>query len=354
VLRVRGDSPAGDPILLARLQRRELVVAFLKAFRSSAATQQADWSGYDLRRLRAALDATTTKSAPLQELSRPTIDSTLFSAAAEVIDGLIRGRGPIEYLFVDSDGAPVVQHFLYHLEQRPAALRLLMVANGIRQLLEDEGRLRSEVVGLSQDLRLQLLEECRSILDRPIWSRLVEAGLESDDASCFSEALTASDVLKIDAWEYCFRRAEAGQHNLLALLLTTEDPDRARRAVSLAERVLPLRQIASGPALDASPAGRYEDACLASVLQFLGGGLSPDSGWRGIGWPLIRTGIASPVIYVRRTALMALIAWPRATLPGEARPVLRRALDEEPDAGIKELIEQVMTLVTGGTPAWLR
>jgi hypothetical protein len=111
--------------------------------------------------------------------------------------------------------------------------------------------------------------------------------------------------------------------------------ERLDLALGIAER-LPLEAIATGPAdeLGLGPEFRPHQ-CLDAILQDL-------DQFPGRGWPLVRTGLRSPVVRNRNLALRTLAAWPGDAWPDEARPVLEEARDAEPSDDVRERFAAVL------------
>jgi hypothetical protein len=160
---------------------------------------------------------------------------------------------------------------------------------------------------------------------------MVRDGLDSDDRQTFWTATEAARQLGLDAWDVYFDRVKRGE-DLWHFLAQTKDNDRIDRVITLAEETLPLNEIASGPSdsLGIGPEFEHHNA-LSYVLQEL-------RRFPGKGWPLIRTGMQSPVVRNRSMAVMALAAWDRTTWPNEAEPLLRSAIALEPNEQTLEIM----------------
>jgi hypothetical protein len=165
----------------------------------------------------------------------------------------------------------------------------------------------------------------------------VENGLASSDEVTFFEASAAAKVLGIDTWERHFERASQGRHGA-SWFEISKTPDRKRmaRVVDLAERVLPLDRIATGPGTELGLGPQWQPhGDLDFVLQELGR-------FPGLGWDLVRSGLRSPVTRNRNMALRALSGWGPQRWPADARPLLVAARAKEPEADVRKRIDSVL------------
>jgi hypothetical protein len=273
----------------------------------------------------------------LSALRLPEPDDALLRGAGEILSALIHGRGgPAEGIGEYSQGAETAELYLAHLQNREATLEQFLVVSTIKQFLEEEeGETHDPNLGWHQR-REKLRALANAILSRSDWTERVRAGLASDDAHTFNTAAAAARVLNIDTWEIYFERLERGEPHHWYFVMQTDDPARIDRVVALAEERLPLEQIATGPAdeLGLGPGFQHHSA-LDFVLQDL-------RRFPGRGWPLIRAGLQSPVTRNRNMAVRALSAWDKKLWPAETEPVLRTALEREPNGGTQESMRKVL------------
>ncbi len=161
-------------------------------------------------------------------------------------------------------------------------------------------------------------------------------GLASKDRVVFSNADQAAKSLGIDTWDHQFARLESGIDDGWYFVMQTDDPARIDRVVALAEKTLPLDKIASGPAEEMGLGLEWANhSHLDFVLQDL-------RRFAGKGWPLIRTGVRSPVIRNRHMALKALSPWGMDKWPPDAKNLLEKAQKEEPDEDVRGEIETLL------------
>jgi hypothetical protein len=122
-------------------------------------------------------------------------------------------------------------------------------------------------------------------------------------------------LARTSPWFHAFSQADA----------TTIDD-----LLALAEELLPLTAIATGPADEIGLGQPYAaHQCIDIVVQDLGK-------WPGRGWTLIAAALSSPVTRNRNMAINALTRWPRDTWPDTAMPALRTALLAEPTDSVRQ------------------
>ena len=112
--------------------------------------------------------------------------------------------------------------------------------------------------------------------------------------------------------------------------------DHVAEVVAFAERALPLRTIAKGPAKELGLGDEHEPhRCLGFVLQ----GLReyPRHGER-----LIEVGLKSPVVSNRHMALKALAAWGKSNWPQGMEATLMEVVEHDPDEKVREAARKVI------------
>jgi hypothetical protein len=272
----------------------------------------------------------------LEALRQSEPDDQLLKSAGEILSALICGRdGPAEGMEAYPEGAEAVDWYLRHLRTRELDLEHFNHAGTVSRFLKEaEGEAHDMALGWPLRRKV-LLDHINAIRSRPGWDERVYKGLASEDRDEFSRATEAAESLGIDTWNPYFERLQRGEDQWY-FVMQTDDPDRIDKVVQLAEDRLPLAEIASGPAeeLGLDPKFQAHNA-LDFVLQDL-------RRFPGKGWPLIRTGLQSPVTRNRNMAICAFSSWSREAWPTEAEFLLRRALDREPDEDTQELIRKLL------------
>jgi hypothetical protein len=272
-----------------------------------------------------------------EALDAGTVGRELLRGAGDIIRALITG-GPAQDIDDYEDGALVVERYLHHLGTEPKELEHLLVVNHIGRFLDGEADWAArERRGWTSSRRLAIRNRVVALKGLPHWRDMATTDLASSDPAIFYRADEAAKALGIDTWDHHFARLESGGDDGWFQVMQTDDPVRIDRVVALAEKVLPLDEIAGGPAeemgLGAKWRGHHH---LDFVLQDLGR-------FAGKGWPLIRAGLRSPVIRNRHMALRALSSWKRADWPPEAEPLLRTALGREPDGDVRQAIHSLLS-----------
>jgi hypothetical protein len=271
-----------------------------------------------------------------RELERESVDAPLLSGAGDIIRALIAG-GPAEDIDDYADGARVVERYLHHLGREPKELAQLLVVDHIARFVDDEADWSArEQRGWTPALRAALREATAAVKRLPHWHTLIAAGLTAQDRTTFYEADEAAQIMGIDSWNHHFSRLEAGADDGWFFVMRTDDPSRIDRVVALAERLIPLNEIATGPAQELGLGLEWaHHGHLDFVLQDL-------RRFPGKGWSLIRAGIRSPVIRNRHMALRALSPWGIARWPSGAESILRASLADEPDEDVRDEIQLLL------------
>jgi hypothetical protein len=118
--------------------------------------------------------------------------------------------------------------------------------------------------------------------------------------------------------------------------MQTQDPTRIDRVLELAEKKIPLGDIATGPS-DALGLGLKwaSHSHLDFILQDL-------RRFPGKGWAFIRAGMRSPVVRNRHMALRALSSWDQKTWPSDAKVLLLDSLRDEPKEDVRDGIQTLL------------
>lgn len=279
------------------------------------------------------------------------VDESLLDGAAGIFAALLNG-GPAEDIEDYEEAPRAAEAYLRHLvrrpEHRPLALLHLLVVEQLREFigfvgseLDDDETLRE--LGWTVEIRAAVLDMCATVAARPEWPGLVAEGLESTSLEHFHQADAAAQLLGIDAWPHHLARVEADPHRSPSWfrLVETDDPARYQQALALAERGLPLAEIAAGPAHENGLDEQFDvhDTLLVVVQSLVD---KP-----GLGRTLIEAALRSPVIRVRRGALLVFAAWgDHADEHGGAvewavevlEAAAAREVDEELTADIRKVI----------------
>ncbi|GAA1008124.1 hypothetical protein Aple_045220 [Acrocarpospora pleiomorpha] len=260
-------------------------------------------------------------------LLEPDVDDALLDGAAAILAALAEEHGPAKDMIDYADALPAMSRFADLLATRAATLRrlnnLIVIATFLRKPGEkapwpvgEIARLRGRYDGILADAR---------------WRDLVLDHLADPHRPDFNRGLWAAERLRLPVVPQVMAYLEiepldefAWYH---AIRLTTSED--VHRLCGLAERLLPLRNLANGPGdhYGFGP-GCEPDRALESVVS----GLNTKP---GAGLPLIDVALRNRVVRIRRAAMSALTAWPPDAVPEEALAWVRAASTVEPNEEIR-------------------
>ncbi len=173
-------------------------------------------------------------------------------------------------------------------------------------------------------------------MENPVNVEMLKRTLSSGSKSEFWLARAAAREIGIDTWDYEFDRHRKTDDAQWYFLMQTDDPARIDRVLEYAGTVLPLDDLASGPALDRGLGSEYAShSALGFIVQDL-------KRFPGKGWPVVCVALRSRVVSNRNMAINALDAWGRANWPTDATSVLEQALAEEPDREVKARLQHLL------------
>jgi hypothetical protein len=259
----------------------------------------------------------------LAALRQPDPDAALLDGAARILRALI-GGGPAEDIATYDEGAEAAEHYVAHVRQRrDAPPRHLVAVAEIGDYAAEQSAAGDEAVAGWPDRAASIQAHVAAVRGRDTWRSAIDAGLASGDERLHAEACEAARRLGIDIWDVLFDGLQRGEDRWFGVMQTA-DPERIAQVVSLAEGRLPLDRIASGPSDTLGIGSEYEPhRALDWILQDL-------RRFPGLGWPLIRAGLRSPVTRNRYMAAQALAAWERGAWPHDAALLVRHAARAEP------------------------
>jgi hypothetical protein len=252
-------------------------------------------------------------------------DDELLYAAGDILSALADEGGPMQGMPAYADGERAASLFLGHMSARAGDLRHFLAVRDVRAYAEREWP--------------ELGARCAEIMDRPEWAGLARRELASEDPAEYRLAVAACQALGIPTLRAHLDR------------LRTRDPfdsgdwyGAARQAgpesidevVALASELLPLEEIATGPADETGMGPRFAPhRCLDMLLQDLGG-------WPGRGVPLVTAGLASPVVRNRNMAVRTLDGWGRDAWPEGIGEAVAAALAREPDEAVRGRLQALL------------
>lgn len=274
----------------------------------------------------------------LNALRLPAPDEALLAGAGDIIGALIQGRGgPVEGIESYADGPLATVYYLRLAAERELSVNDFLNVAAIRSfLMEEGGEAYDPELGWLQ-VREGALDFCASILAPDRWVQRVAYQLEHGTLEECRIAHLAARHLDLDDWRILYSRLQGGDSLWYEFLQGIDEP-RLNNVLSLAQELLPLEAMASGPAEAMGFGPEFENH---TALDFL---LQTLRDFPGRGWPLIRVGLKSPVIRNRNMAAQALACWDRYQWEADTLQVLGEAIRNEP---VQETRERLEALVAG-------
>jgi len=275
-----------------------------------------------------------------KELQMDNLEDTLLSSAGEIIQALITG-GPAESIEDYNESFITVSSYLQKIQSKVNSLSEFNIICSIHDFLIEpdsnwEPRYKN---GWSKENRLQLSNITERILQRNEWIPKIKSNLKSKDAMVFSEAERAAHNLKMDLSDIYWERlrenpSESGRWYNIMQIANSQNID---EIVNIAQKNIPLDKINTGPSTSMGLGLEYNaHSCLNFILQDIGK-------FPGHGYELIKIGLNSPVIRNRNMAAKALSNWGKDNWPSGAATMLKKAIEIEPDTGVKKYLNSVLT-----------
>ncbi|WP_329085292.1 MULTISPECIES: hypothetical protein [unclassified Streptosporangium] len=255
-------------------------------------------------------------------LLEPDVDDALLDGAAGILAALALG-GPAEDMGDYADAVPAMHRLADLLTDRRATLGRLDAVLRILAFLREPG----DDPPWPPDVIARLRRRYEDLVVQPRWDDLVLGCLADPHHADFSRAMWAADGLRLRVVPQIVARLNTDPLDEFvwyhAIRLATAEE--AEQLSDLAERLLPLADLADGPGDHLGIGEEYRpDRALESVV----GGLKA---FPGVGLALIDVALRNRVTRIRRAALAALTTWPTSAVPDEARHWMRRAASVEPD-----------------------
>jgi hypothetical protein len=178
-----------------------------------------------------------------------------------------------------------------------------------------------------------------AILARREWRERTEAALRFDDDGSDADAVNAAKRLGLPLQAYLVERIERRPNEAYPWyeLVAGADEERMDDAIALAERLLDLDAVATGPGLElfGPPEEEGPHQAVGFVLQEL-------ERFPGRGGSLLLPALRSPVIRHRVTAVRALGRWGRDRLTEELVGALVETSRSDPDDDVRRAAEDVL------------
>jgi hypothetical protein len=237
-----------------------------------------------------------------EALLDPAPDQELVTSAGEILATLSLLGGPAKDMRHYPDAVPAMHRFAELTAEREPTLRLLDSLLVVKRFVTSASEF-----DWPDGEPARLSARYAQLLERPTWADVTMAALtDHRGTDSFGRALSCARRLSIPVLEHALRYLRDHADDCYAWHMATTEADATTicQVVDLAAAVLPLDDIASGPAPDLGlgPGYRY-DRVLEAVIP----ALAP---YPGTGPELVRAALASRVVRVRRAALRVLSQWP--------------------------------------------
>jgi hypothetical protein len=279
-----------------------------------------------------------TTGGLLEALRSVDVDRETLTAAGEIFEALITG-GPAEDIDDYADGADAMEAYLELMRARAETLGDFHAIATIQRFLQRkdgwDGRTQH---GWTASRREAFETTCQQILGRDEWDDRISVGLLSDDRAEFHRAELAARRRGQDTVDHLvvkIREDPLGGPWFPAW--EQADTERAEQLADLARTLLPLDEIATGPADETGVGPEWlPHMALVWSLQAL-------RNHPGVGADLLLVGLQSPSIQNRNMALKALQAWPRPVWPRGALKLADRLAASDPNPKTRELAAEILT-----------
>ncbi|WP_194815340.1 hypothetical protein [Nocardia sp. XZ_19_385] len=264
------------------------------------------------------------------------IDDALLDGAGGILRALANLRGPTANMRSYDDAVPVMHRFAEHLDRAAPTLGRLRTAQSLQELC------RQDDFEWPEEEPARLQARYQDLLSQPRWRELVLGEL-ADEApehrGRFHVALTCAGKLGMDVFAHALDRLRNGSDDAFIWQWAMDEADETtvEQVVALAEEILPLDNLASGPT-ESLGLGRDFEADMA--LEFV---VRPLSEYPGQGSRLLPVALSNRVIRCRRAALGALRAWPPEQRPPEAHAWITEAAEREPDPDLRRELLAFLT-----------
>lgn len=225
-------------------------------------------------------------------LQRKVLPDEYLEGAGIILSAML-DEGPSPGMSAYEEGPDVIRNYLCHVHQL-SSLKALRVVLELRAWIRDSEWPEKE----------ELLLLCNQITSRPEWPGIIIKSIVPGNNTELWRAVYAAQCMELDIASSLFQVIKSDPmeyYNYISGLC--RNPDYAQDVFRLYEQCLPLQDIAAGMGeLMGMGAEFRAHSCLDFLLQEL-------SHYPGEGITLIRTGLHSPVVRNRNTALKALAAW---------------------------------------------
>ncbi|ROO86153.1 hypothetical protein EDD29_3716 [Actinocorallia herbida] len=264
-------------------------------------------------------------------LLEPEVDAALLDGAGDILSALALG-GPAEDLTDYAEAVPVLHRYAELVGRTEPTLRALDA------LLVIRGWASNPDLDLTwpEGEPARLIDRYEALLARPGWLEPVLAGL--DGPSGFHVALACALRLDLPVLPQTLRHLAREPFDAYAWHCAVDlaDEDGLASVITLAQRLLPVEQLAGGPAGDLGLGPEHApDRALESVITELA-----DHPWAGL--ELFRVALRNRVVRVRYSAFRTLTTWPSEGRPSDLRDWIAAAASAEPDPDLRQRMREFL------------
>lgn len=274
-------------------------------------------------------------------LEQPELDGALFEGAGDIIDALLRG-GPAESMMDYEDGAAATLLYLDHATKRNLDLGHFLIVQSIHDYIQRDNvkQIQARQPGWTDDIVAEIREKTSLILNRLEWKERALTALGTKillpEYGPFHTASQVAEKLGIDTWDYYFQRQKSGAGEEWHFLMQTTDGERIDKVIALAEALIPLEEIATGPSTELGLGQKFKHhRALDFILQEL-------KDFPGKGWNIIKAALSSPTVRNRHLAVRALTTWGKMYWTDEIVNRIQEAFQKEPDPKVKLAIQTAL------------
>ena len=276
-----------------------------------------------------------------EALGQKSVGSGELLAASEILSALVTGNGAPALGMDDyDDAAQTCSHYIRHVGEAEPDIQHFLTAQLILDYIKSDERDSSEKLksGWTESMRESITDTCREFVSQQHWTALVKEALKSEDPQVLYDADRAASYLGMDTFDIHWARLneKPDDSGRWYDVMKGANDERIQQIVELAERSIPLQDIATGPADEMGLGPEFAShSCLDFVIQDLGA-------FPGHGWALVQAGLNSPVVRNRNMALNALEGWGSENWPSEVPKTLLAAMEIEPVEDVKERLEKLI------------
>ena len=277
------------------------------------------------------------------ELNQLFPDPELLDGAAMLLGTLAQGDidgGPAGGLLEYPEGPAAVRSFLELMASRATRLEDFLVVHDLwRFAAADWSDEELAHGGWHRHSLARILEACEEIERRPEWPSMAEAALAVADPAERNRGFQVAKHLGMPIREYVVERLRQDplDGSMWFELVFQQDESHMDQAVALAQELLDLDLLASGPSDELGLGPGFElHRCIDFILQDL-------ARFPGKGWPVIRVALRSPVIRNRMMTLRALEGWPSEKTAGDVTEAIRGRVADPVDSVSQKARELLAT-----------